>query len=113
MRTDLLLVANIRSLLHARGQDQRALASWVGHHETWLSKVMREDRGVRLKDLDRIADFFGISVHQLLAPGVSTVSERRRGPRRSGRERRNPVDRRQGTPIAPSYTTVPPPRKRK
>lgn len=112
MRTDLLLVNNIRTLLQTRGQDQRALASWVGHHETWLSKVMREDRGVRLKDLDRIADFFGISVHQLLAPGVSPVTERRRGQRRSSRERRSSLDRRQGTPVAASYTTTPPSRKR-
>lgn len=94
MRADLLLVQNIKALLAARRQDQLELAMWVGHSGPWLTKVLAEDRGVRLKDLDRIADFFGIATYQLLAPGLGALTERRRGERRSGRERRAGLDRR-------------------
>lgn len=93
MRTELLLLQNIRSLLRARGQTQRDLADWMGHHETWLSKIMQENRGMRMKEVDRVADFFGLKAHQLLQPGISV--ERRRGERRAGRERRGGIDRRQ------------------
>ena len=47
------------------------------------------ERGVPLKHLDRIADFFGIATYQLLQPGISPLTERR-----SGRERRTGHDRR-------------------
>lgn len=67
---------------------------WVGKHETWISKILKEDRGIQLKDLDKIADFFGLTVHQLFSPGISPLTERRRGQRRSGRERRGTTDRR-------------------
>src|ERR1041385_4395449 len=94
MRADHLLLNNIRALLTARGQKQRDLAFWMQRHETWLSKILKADRGVRMKDLDRIADFFGLTVHQLFAPGTSAYAERRRGDRRSGRDRRSGTDRR-------------------
>lgn len=95
LRASLLLLQNIRDLLARRRQDQRDLAMWVGHHETWLSKILNEDRSVRLKDLDKIADFFGLEPYQLFSPGISPLTERRRGERRSGRERRAGHDRRQ------------------
>lgn len=96
MRLELLLVQNIRVLLQGRGLSQRDLAKWVGHHETWLSKILKADRGLKLKEVDRVADFFGMEAYQLLSPGISV--ERRRGQRRSGRERREATDRRQAPP---------------
>lgn len=100
MRADLLLSQNIRSLLLKRKQDQRELAMWAGHHETWISKILNGGRGLRLKDLDKIADFFGLTVHQLFSPGISEYTERRRGERRSGRDRRGGRDRRERESVA-------------
>lgn len=94
MRSDLLLLHNIRELLIVRRRDQRELAKWVGHHETWLSKILQQSRGIRLQDVDKIADFFGLTTYQLFQPGISALTERRRGDRRAGRERRNGQDRR-------------------
>ena len=89
-----MLVRNIQALLDARGQTQRDLARWMGHHETWLSKILKIERGIRLQDLDRFAAFFGVTVPQLLSPGITPHTERRRGDRRSQRDRRSGYDRR-------------------
>lgn len=79
MRTDLLFVDNVRALLDAHGMTQRELSHRVGHHETWLSKILKKQRGVRLGDVDKIADFFGLNGYQLLTPGIARAAV---GPRR-------------------------------
>lgn len=94
LRTDVLLVENIRALLSARGVDASALAVWCGHRAAWISKIMSFERGCRVKDLGRIADFFGLSVADLLTHGISPLTERRRVHRRSGQDRRAGQDRR-------------------
>lgn len=88
MRIDQLLLNNIRALLEKRGETQKDLARWAGHHETWLSKILREERGIRTSDLENIAGYFGLEVFQLFQPGITPYTERRRGDRRSGRDRR-------------------------
>lgn len=93
MRTRLLLLQNIDALLQRRGLKKGDLASWVGHHGSWIGKIMKQERGIDLDDLDRVADFFDLSAWQLLGPGISF--ERRRGERRSGRDRRSAQDRRE------------------
>lgn len=100
MRTDRLLLLNVQTLLRARGLKQRDLAIWMGHHETWISKILKEQRGVDLKEIDRLADFFGMDGFQLLCPGSSDMTERRRGERRAGRERRSGTDRRRPRIVA-------------
>src|SRR5258705_11721003 len=93
--TALLLVKNIHALLEARRQTHRDLADWVGHHETWLSKILKEDRGIRFEDLDRVAAFFDMTSHQLLSPGLIQETDRRQGERRRERERRSGIERRE------------------
>lgn len=91
-----LLKYNIDALLRARKQSRHDLAMWCRRSDPWLSKILSETptnnqkRGVPLKYLDRIADFFGISTYQLFQPGISAVTERRQAQedRRSGLERR-------------------------
>jgi transcriptional regulator with XRE-family HTH domain len=83
-----ILSENIGSLLRARGQSQKDLAFWCRHTETWISSALRGDRSIRMKDFDRIADFFGIAVYQLFQPGISPLTERRKKERRSGHDRR-------------------------
>lgn len=89
MKVSLILAKNIDALLRARGQSQHDLAQWCHHTDTWLSNFLAGSRQIQLKNLDRIADFFGIATYQLLQPGISAVTERRSGlDRRSGRDRR-------------------------
>lgn len=89
MRADRMLAENIVALLNGRGQKQKDLASWCGHTETWISSILRGERHFRVLDYDKIADFFGIAVYQLFQPGISALTERRKGrDRRAGRERR-------------------------
>lgn len=93
-KADYLLVHNIRALLAARKVDAKTLAFSVGHSQAWISKILNGDRKVRLVDIDAIADFFGLTCSQLLAPGISAVTERRRHERRVSADRRSGKDRR-------------------
>lgn len=96
MKATFLLRQNIRALLRARGQKDSDLAQWCKKSRAWISKILAEDRDDRTKvrelnvrDLDRIADFFGLATYQLFQPGISPLTERRSGhDRRSGRDRR-------------------------
>ena len=94
LRPDLLLAENIRTLLHARGIDAKALAIWCNRSSGWISKILKGDRGVRVKELGKIADFFGLTASQLLQHGISPLTERRHAERRQGGERRTGEDRR-------------------
>jgi transcriptional regulator with XRE-family HTH domain len=86
MTPDTILVQNIRALLDARRRTDRALATYCGHRPPWLSKILKGERGVSLRDLGHIATFFGISVSDLFRPDVALEMERRRWDRReSGR----------------------------
>jgi transcriptional regulator with XRE-family HTH domain len=81
---------NVIALLKGRHLAQKDLADYCRKSESWISKIlqMESTREFPLKYWDRIADFFGISTYQLLQPGISSVTERRKGDRRSGQERR-------------------------
>jgi transcriptional regulator with XRE-family HTH domain len=84
-----LLAENITALLIARNQKQKDLAFWCRHSEVWISKFLHGEREVQLKDLDRIADFFGLVTYQLFQPGISAVTERRiKSDRRKATDRR-------------------------
>lgn len=96
LRADVLLARNIEHLLNVRRIDKQALAMWCGHKPAWISKVLSGDRGVQLKDLGKIADFFGLTVAELFQHGISPLTERRTGQdRRTGDERRCGQERRQ------------------
>lgn len=91
-----LLKHNIDTLLKARHQTRRELAQWVRQSmdtkkiDPWISHIFTNpDAEFQMKYLDRIADFFGIEVYKLFQPGISSVTERRKGG-----NRRTTVDRR-------------------
>ena len=94
MKASYLLRQNIKTILKARGQAAHDLAVWCRMDDSWISKILSDGpddraRGIPLKHLDRIADFFGLSVYQLFQPGISPLTERRNGlDRRSGQDRR-------------------------
>lgn len=89
MRADRLLAENILGLLRQRGHKQHDLAQWCRHSDVWLSNILSSKREVQFRDLDRIADFFGLATYQLLQPGVSERTERRAmADRRQRKDRR-------------------------
>ena len=95
MKANPLIKGNIDTLLRVRHQTRKDLAVWCFKSESWISKIFREARReFSFKDLDRIAEFFGIAAYQLLQPGISPLTERR-----SGLERRSRQDRRLGHPL--------------
>lgn len=81
---------NVSALLRGRHLAQKDLADYFRKSESWVSKILdlNSTREFPLKYWDRIADFLGVSTYQLLQPGISSQTERRKGERRSGRERR-------------------------
>lgn len=91
MHAHRLLANNIAALLAGRHHTQKELAVWCRHSEVWISKILRGERQLGVKDLDRIADFFGIATYQLFQPGISPLTERR-----SGKDRRKNHERRVG-----------------
>lgn len=95
LKPQLLLAENIRTLLFRRNLDAGALAVWCGHKPPWISKIINGGRGVQVKDLGKIADFFGLTVAQLFQHGISELAERRVTERRAGADRRTGQDRRQ------------------
>lgn len=88
LRAVTIMRNNIRALLDARHESQAALASWLRHSRAWINKFLNGERQVQLKDLDRIADFFGIATYQLFQPGISPLTERRVQERRKRKDRR-------------------------
>ncbi len=90
MKAHYLLKKNIDTLLRARGQSRHDLAVWCRRGDSWISQIFTNpERELPLKYLDRIADFFGIATYQLFQPGISPLTERRKGQdRRSGQDRR-------------------------
>jgi transcriptional regulator with XRE-family HTH domain len=98
---------NIAGLLTIQRRSQSALARAVmGDSErgrkdkSWINKFLNGTREIQLKDLDAIAQFFGVQPYQLFQPGTIALTERRSGrDRRRGQERRmNLVGRVRGIP---------------
>lgn len=94
LKVQYLLIQNIRSLLDKRRIPDKELAFATGHSQPWLSKILKGERNLRVEDLDGIAEFFGLTVYELLSPGISTLTERRSGIERRKGDRRSGEDRR-------------------
>jgi len=91
MKSTRLLAENVIALLKERGHTQKDLADWCGHSGSWISDILKGERQFQMKDLDRVADFFGKSPYELMQPGHSALTERRQGS-----DRRADSDRRTG-----------------
>lgn len=110
LKPELLLAENIRTLLFRRHLNAGALAVWCGHGDSWISKIINGTRAPQWTDVGKIADFFGLTVAELLQHGISELAERRTGDRRAGTDRRAAQDRRQpvGSRLQPLQPTFPP-----
>lgn len=118
LKAEHLLAHNIRALLKERGQKPHDLAFFFRRSDAWISKILnaelaidpKDRRGIRIVDLDRFADFFGLATYQLFAPGISPLTERRGGrDRRTGRDRRLSLAQYSSVPArTPELETVTP-----
>lgn len=88
MRAQIILRMRIQALLGNEHGRKKSLAQWCGHAPAWLTNVLNGNRLVGVDDLDKIADFFDITVPQLFEPS----GEKLRFP-----DRRTNADRRQPT----------------
>jgi transcriptional regulator with XRE-family HTH domain len=53
----------------------KALAAHLGKTEAWLSNILHSRRGVRLIDLDKIADFFRLPPSELIRAADAELVE--------------------------------------
>lgn len=84
-----VLRRNVAMLLDVRKESQTAMAFALNKPKSWINKFLNERRAIQLRDLNRIADYFGLEAYELLQPGLTSATERRVNPdRRSGQERR-------------------------
>jgi hypothetical protein len=113
MKATLLIKHNVQTLLRVRHQSRKDLAQWCYKSESWISKILKEPRReFSIRDVDRMADFFGIATYQLFQPGISSLTERRRGTdRRTGRDRRVGNSHRVMLGVGAEIERVRPPRK--
>jgi transcriptional regulator with XRE-family HTH domain len=111
LRALYIIRTNISGLLYQRKQSQTDLASWLNKDKSWINKFLNGSREVQLKDLDRIADFFGLATYQLFQPGIVSESERRAGrERRGGHDRRVSQKQRDLISVASEINRLRPPR---
>lgn len=91
-----VLRRRVMALLNHTGRTQKDLAIYLGHSPSWTTEFFQRRHGATLKDLDRMALFFGLAVPQLFELDGYRFRDRRRGQRRCIGERRLGKDRRKG-----------------
>jgi len=92
-----ILRRRVAALLEHSGHTRKDLAIYLGKRPSWASDFFHGRHGVTLKDLDRLARFFGLAVPQLFELDGYRFRDRRRGQRRQMiKERRSGNDRRKG-----------------
>src|SRR5688572_26817352 len=84
-----LLRRRVQALLDHSGHTRKALALYMGKTPSWTTDFMHGRHSVTLKDLDRLARFFGVSVPSLFEFDGYRFRDKRKAQRRSG-----PADRR-------------------
>jgi transcriptional regulator with XRE-family HTH domain len=94
-----LLRRRVQALLHMTGRTRKDLALYLGKQPSWATDYFHGRHGVTLKDLDRLARFFGVSVASLFEIDGVRFRERRRDERRKRwADRRTGAERRRDRP---------------
>lgn len=96
LKPNALLKENIKFFLKERGLNQRGLARYLRRDtsdpkklDAWISKLLNDpSRDVGSELWERLQDYLGVSMYQLLQPGHAEGTERRKAERRSGKDRR-------------------------
>lgn len=84
-----ILRRRVDALLAHTERTRRDLAIYLDKQPSWTTEFLNGRHGVTLKDLDRLARFFGLSVPQLFELDGFRFRDRRRGERRTSSERRH------------------------
>ena len=93
--SDELLRRRVQALLSHSGHSAKELALYMGKQPSWTTDFMHGRHSVTVKDLDRLARFFGLSVPALFEMDGYRFRDRRRDHRRIGMpDRRSGKDRR-------------------
>lgn len=87
-------------LLQHSGRTRKDFAIYIGKQPSWSTEFFQGRHGMTLKDLDRAARFFGVSVPQLFELDGYRFRDRRRQERRNGQDRRKMPDRRKPPKLA-------------
>lgn len=94
-----ILRRRVQALLHACGKTRKELAHYLGKQPSWATDYFQGRHGVTMRDLDRLALFFGVSVPQLFEIDGVRFRERRRDERRKRwADRRTGAERRRDRP---------------
>lgn len=90
LRTNLVMKQNVKALLRHRGLTQKDLADYCHRSESWIGKILdlTSDRKFPLKYWEKISDMLRVETYQLIQPGLTLPTERRKGQRRTGTDRR-------------------------
>lgn len=91
VRTAYVLQRNVEALLEKRHETAADLARSFSPPKTrgWISNILSGARGMPMKYIDHIANYFGVEIYQLFMPAISPLLERRKsGDRRQGGDRR-------------------------
>lgn len=100
------LRVNVLDIMEFRRIKQADLAERLGRSQAWVSKRLKgkqpDGKGSRfqLQDLDALADIFGLSPAELLAPTQQGWDQRTGVDRRAGYERRRVVRVMRAEPMA-------------
>lgn len=90
-----ILRRRVAALLQSSGHTRKDLATYLGKQPSWSTEFFQGRHGVTVKDLDKLARFFGVSVPSLFEIDGHRFRDRRRAQRRrSGPDRRSGLDRR-------------------
>ncbi len=70
-----ILAENMRTYRQQQSISQEELAGMCGLHRTYIGSVERAERNVTLSTLSALARALGVSVPQLLTPGLFDSNE--------------------------------------
>jgi transcriptional regulator with XRE-family HTH domain len=83
------LVARVRRCMDDRRMSQTGLAALMGKTQSWLSRRLSGNQSFRMKDLDRLATIFEVTVPELFFDDYGQWDRRSKSDRRKGERRKS------------------------
>ncbi len=77
----------VRDFMDAQRFSQTKLATRLGKTQSWLSRRLSGNQSFRLRDLDQLADIFGVTVPELFFDTYGQWDRRSKSDRRKGERR--------------------------
>lgn len=83
------LRTRVRDFLDRRRMSQTQLATKMGKTQSWLSRRLTGNQSFRIRDLDRLAEIFDITVPELFFDDYGQWDRRSKTDRRKGERRQS------------------------